>query len=85
MLFVYEQPGLHGMWMKNTLVPLSVAFLDADGRILNIEDMDPQTETVHTARSAAHWALEMNRGWFAKRGIRRGDKVDGLRDVTRRR
>jgi uncharacterized membrane protein (UPF0127 family) len=81
MLFVYERPGAHGMWMKNTLVPLSVAFLDADGRILNIEDMAPQTETVHSARGQALWALEMNQGWFAKRGIRPGDRVEGLRGL----
>lgn len=83
MLFVYEQPGLHAMWMKNTLIPLSVAFLDRDGRIINIEDMEPQTLDAHGATAEASYSLEMNQGWFAKRGIRPGDRVEGLKTLPK--
>jgi uncharacterized membrane protein (UPF0127 family) len=66
------------MWMKNTPVPLSVAFIDEKGRILNIEDMQPLTENAHASRGPAAYSLEMNKGWFAKRGIKAGDRVEGL-------
>jgi uncharacterized membrane protein (UPF0127 family) len=69
MLFVFDQPARHCMWMKNTLLPLSVAFLDDQGRIVNIEDMQPQTEDNHCAAQPAKYALEMNLGWFAGRGL----------------
>jgi uncharacterized membrane protein (UPF0127 family) len=78
MLFTYDQPGLHAMWMRNTHVPLSVAFIDAGGRVINIEDMEPLTETPHAAAAPASFSLEVNRGWFRKRGIRPGDRVEGL-------
>lgn len=78
MLFVYAQPGRWRMWMKNTLIPLSVAFIDAQGRILNVEDMEPQTETPHGAAGSARFALEMNRGWFHRHHVSPGDRVDGL-------
>jgi len=78
MLFVYEREGLWAMWMKNTYIPLSVAFIDRHGTILNIEDMEPLTEESHAARGPAKYALEVNRGWFAKRGIEPGDRVEGL-------
>jgi uncharacterized membrane protein (UPF0127 family) len=78
MLFVYEAEDRHAMWMKNTLVPLSVAFIDRAGRIINIEDMQPQTEDTHMAAARAAFSLEMNRGWFEQRGIKRGDRVQGL-------
>ncbi len=78
MLFVYEQPGYHSMWMKNTLIPLSVAFLDGDGRILNILDMEPKTLDTHMAAGPARYAIETNQGWFARRGIKPGDSVTGL-------
>jgi uncharacterized membrane protein (UPF0127 family) len=81
MLFVYEQEGAHAMWMKNTYVPLSVAFIARDGRILNIEDMQPLTETPHQAAGAAKFALEMNQGWFRKRSIKPGDRVSGLERI----
>lgn len=83
MLFVYEAPGRHAMWMKNTLIPLSVAFLDRDGRILNIEDMEPLTETTHASAGEAWYSLETNRGWFARRGIRPGDRVEGVKGMPR--
>lgn len=78
MIFVYPVPEVTAMWMKNTRVPLSVAFIDAKGRILNIEDMEPFTEDAHASRGPAAYSLEVNRGWFAKRGIRAGDRVEGL-------
>ena len=78
MLFVFPDVAMHGMWMMNTFVPLSVAFLDREGRIINIEDMQPQTQNSHTAAKPAKYALEMNLGWFAKRGIKPGVKVEGL-------
>jgi uncharacterized membrane protein (UPF0127 family) len=81
MLFVYETEGRHAMWMKNTLIPLSVAFIDRSGRIINIEDMQPQTEDAHGARASAAFSLETSQGWFKKRGIKAGDRVQGLERV----
>ena len=78
MLFVFPDVAMHGMWMMNTYVPLSVAFLDREGRIINIEDMQPQTQDSHTAAKPAKYALEMNLGWFAKRNIKPGTKVEGI-------
>jgi uncharacterized membrane protein (UPF0127 family) len=78
MLFVFERPEPLAFWMKNTFVPLSIAFLDADGRILNIEDMAPQTENLHWSRGPSLYALEMRKGWFAERGIKPGDRVGGV-------
>ena len=66
------------MWMKNTYVPLSVAFLDESGAILNIADMQPQTEQSHCSSGPARYALEMNQGWFAQKGIKPGAKIGGL-------
>ena len=78
MLFIFDDASIQCMWMKNTLIPLSVAFLDEQGTILNIEDMQPQTEESHCARGPAPLALEMARGWFAQRGIKPGMKLGGL-------
>jgi uncharacterized membrane protein (UPF0127 family) len=78
MLFIFDDIAHHGMWMMNTFVPLSVAFLDREGTIINIEDMQPQTKNSHRAAKPAKYALEMNLGWFAKRGIKPGAKVEGL-------
>jgi uncharacterized membrane protein (UPF0127 family) len=78
MVFVYPVPEVTAMWMKNTRIPLSVAFIDARGRILNIEDMVPLSEDAHGSKGPAAYALEMNKGWFARRGIRAGDRVEGL-------
>lgn len=83
MLFVFDQEARHCMWMKNTYLPLSVAFLDAAGRILNIEEMQPQTEDNHCAARPARFALEMNAGWFARRGIRAGDTIGGIGKAPR--
>ncbi len=78
MVFLFDQPAAQCMWMKNTLIPLSVAFIADDGRILNIEDMAPQTEDNHCAKKPARFALEMNRGWFSRHGISAGMKISGL-------
>ncbi len=78
MVFVFERDAQHCMWMRNTYIPLSVAFLDAEGRILNIEDMAPQTEDSHCAVAPARFALEMNQGWFAKRGMAPGMTIRGI-------
>ena len=78
MLFVFDSPQPQAFWMKNTYIPLSIAFLGADGRILNIEDMAPRTENTHPSLGAAMYALEMKKGWFAERGIGAGDRVQGL-------
>ncbi|KPF66417.1 hypothetical protein IP84_16505 [beta proteobacterium AAP99] len=78
MVFLFDLRAVHCMWMKNTLIPLSVAFLDDDGVILNIEDMQPQTEKSHCAAKPARFALEMSQGWFKQRGIRPGTRIDGV-------
>ena len=78
MLFVFDEPGYHAMWMKNTPLPLSVAFVDGEGRILNILDMEPHTLDQHMAAGPARFAIETNKGWFAQRRIKPGDKVAGL-------
>ena len=78
MLFVFQNVAYHGMWMRNTYVPLSVAFIDEAGVIINIEDMQPHTRDSHSATSPARYALEMNLGWFRKRGIKSGMKIEGL-------
>ena len=78
MLFVFPRPDRYCMWMRNTVLPLSVAFLDDQGKILNIEDMKPQTEDNHCASQPARFALEMNRGWFADKGIKAGQRLGGL-------
>ena len=78
MLFIFDETTTHCMWMKNTLIPLSVAFLDDAGAIINVEDMQPHSEQSHCARRPARYALEMNRGWFAQRGIKPGLKLGGL-------
>ncbi len=83
MLFVFDRDDQHCMWMRNTYLPLSVAFLDEKGRILNIEDMQPQTEDNHCAAQPARYALEMNIGWFAQRGVKRGDRIGGIEKAPR--
>ena len=78
MLFVFPDVSPHCMWMKNTFVPLSVAFMDEQGTIVSIHDMKPQDETSHCAAKPARFALEMNQGWFAQKGIKPGAKISGL-------
>src|SRR5204862_7941790 len=78
MFFVFPQSEPYCMWMKNTLIPLSVAFLDEKGRIVSVSDMQPQTETSHCAAAPATFALEMPAGWCAKRGIKFGATSQGI-------
>src|SRR5580765_1440880 len=81
MLFVFDEAAVHCMWMKNTLIPLSVAFIDDRGAIVNIADMEPQTEASHCAAQPVRYALEMNRGWFAARGVKPGSRLGGIPGV----
>ena len=78
MLFVFPELGYHSMWMKNTLIPLSVAFIDRDGVILNILDMEPHSLDSHMSAGPALYAIETNVGWFRGKGVKPGDKVTGL-------
>jgi uncharacterized membrane protein (UPF0127 family) len=78
MLFVFPNAARHCMWMRNTHLPLSVAFLDERGRIVNIEDMQPETDASHCASMPARYALEMNLGWFRERGIAPGFALTGI-------
>ena len=75
MLFVYEREERLSFWMKNTRLPLSIAFIDKGGRIVDIQDMEPFSLETHTSAHPATYALEMNRGWFAREGIKVGDFV----------
>jgi len=84
MLFVFEQPAMECMWMKNTLIPLSVAFMDDTGAIINIARMQPQTLDSHCTERPARYALEMEQGWFARNGIRPGAVLLGLDQFKRR-
>jgi len=78
MVFLYRDKSTLCMWMRNTLIPLSVAFMDDDGTIVNIEDMAPRTDASHCAVKPVRFALEMERGWFDKRGLKPGAKIGGL-------
>jgi uncharacterized protein len=78
MLFVFAYTRPQSFWMMNTYIPLSIAFVDEQGVILNITDMQPLTTDPHPSAKPAKYALEMNKGWFAKRGIKAGARIDGL-------
>ncbi|MBK9954200.1 MAG: DUF192 domain-containing protein [Rhodocyclaceae bacterium] len=78
MLFVFDADARHCMWMKNTLLPLAVAFLDGQGRIVNVEEMQPRTEDNHCATKPARYAIEMNAQWFGKRGLGAGTQLLGI-------
>jgi hypothetical protein len=84
MLFVFEESSKHCMWMKNTLIPLSVAFIDDAGIIVTILEMQPHDETSRCATQPARYALEMNQGWFARRGVKPGVKLRGLEKLSPR-
>ena len=77
MLFVFEQPAVQCFWMKNTLLPLTAAFVADDGSIVNLVDMQPQSEANHCSAKPVRFVLEMHQGWFAKRGIQAGFKLGG--------
>jgi uncharacterized protein len=83
MLFVFDQPQPLGFWMKNTYIPLSIAFIDANGTVLNIEDMRPHDVATHWSKGDALYAIEMKQGWFAAKGIAAGAKVSGLPGAAR--
>ena len=75
MIFVFEQPTKQCFWMKNTLLPLTAAFISDDGTIVNLEDMKPQTLDAHCSDKPVRYVLEMNKGWFSKKGIKAGSKL----------
>jgi uncharacterized protein len=77
MLFVFDGLERRCFWMKNTLLPLSIAFIADDGRVVSLADMQPQSEESHCSAEPVRFALEMNQGWFAKRGIKAGFKLKG--------
>lgn len=77
MIFVFQQPGVQCFWMRNTLIPLSAAFIDDSGTIVNIEDMKPQSDDSHCSKKPVRFVLEMNKGWFDKRGLKAGSMIGG--------
>lgn len=77
MLFVFDQPATQCFWMKNTLLPLTAAFVADDGRIVNLVDMAPQSLDSHCSTLPVRFVLEMNLGWFAKKGLKAGDRLSG--------
>ena len=84
MIFVFEETSQQCFWMKNTLLPLTAAFVADDGTIVNMADMKPQTTDSHCSIQPVRYVLEMNQGWFVKKGIKTGSKLGGpLFDVKR--
>lgn len=77
MLFIFERPGQQCFWMKNTLIPLAVAFIADDGTVVNLDEMAPQTLASHCSTRPVRHVLEMNAGWFARKGIKPGSKLSG--------
>jgi uncharacterized membrane protein (UPF0127 family) len=77
MLFAFEEPTTQCFWMRNTLIPLSIAFLADDGTVVNLADMKPQSDESHCSTKPVRYALEMNQGWFAKRGVKPGMRIGG--------
>ncbi|CAA2104665.1 DUF192 domain-containing protein [Variovorax paradoxus] len=77
MIFVFEQPATQCFWMRNTILPLTAAFVADDGRIVNLVDMQPMTENSHCSLEPVRYVLEMNQGWFAKKNIKKGAKIGG--------
>jgi uncharacterized membrane protein (UPF0127 family) len=77
MLFVFEQPSKQCFWMMNTLLPLTAAFIADDGTVVNLADMKPQTTNSHCSAKPVRYVLEMNQGWFSRKGIKAGFKLTG--------
>lgn len=77
MLFVFQQKDRQCFWMRNTLIPLSIAFVEDDGSIVNIADMQPRSDDSHCSAQPVRFALEMEQGWFAKRGVKAGARLSG--------
>ena len=84
MLFIFEKNEPLAFWMRNTYIPLSIAFIDAEGRILNVVEMAPRSDATHPSRGDALYALEMRKGWFAERGVAPGARVTGLPPAAKR-
>ena len=78
MLFVFPWAGRHSFWMKETLLPLSIAFISADGTIINLSEMEANTSFTHAPHGLALYALEMNKGWFEKHGVKPKTRIEGL-------
>ena len=77
MLFVFDQSAVQCFWMRNTLLPLTAAFVSDDGSIVNLADMKPMNDDSHCSKKPVRFVLEMNQGWFAKRNIQAGFKLSG--------
>lgn len=77
MIFIFDRPGKQCFWMKNTLIPLSVAFVEDDGTVVNVDEMKPQTLDPHCSAKPVRFVLEMNTGWFTKRAVKEGFKLTG--------
>ena len=77
MLFVFNRPGVQCFWMRNTLIPLTAAFIADDGTIVNLADMQPQTEDNHCSAKPVRFVLEMNQGWFSKKHVLAGSRLGG--------
>jgi uncharacterized membrane protein (UPF0127 family) len=75
MLFIFERDEVLSFWMKNTLIPLSIAFISADGRIIDIKDMKPLDLSPVKSSRSVRYALEVPQGWFAREGIKTGDRL----------
>ncbi|MGA0572726.1 DUF192 domain-containing protein [Variovorax sp. VNK109] len=84
MLFVFEQPSQQCFWMKNTLIPLTAAFIADDGTIVNLVDMKPQSLDSHCSEKPVRYVLEMNKGWFERKGLKAGFKLGGPIFAARR-
>lgn len=78
MLFVYEAPQIRCYWMRNTLIPLTIAFIGDDGTIISLRDMQPRSERTHCSSKPVRYALEMNQSWFKARGLKPGFKLRGI-------
>jgi uncharacterized membrane protein (UPF0127 family) len=78
MLFIFDQKATHCFWMSNTKIPLAIAFLTDDGKIVNIEEMQAETLNNHCPKTPVRYALEMNRQWFSQRAIGPGNVIQGL-------
>jgi uncharacterized repeat protein (TIGR04076 family) len=77
MLFIFDRPDTQCFWMKNTLIPLTAAFISEDGTIVNLVDMEPQSLQSHCSERPVRFVLEMNQGWFSKKGMKAGTKLSG--------
>ena len=84
MIFVFEQPATQCFWMRNTILPLTAAFVADDGRIVNLVDMKPMSEDSHCSKEPVRFVLEMNQGWFSRKNIKEGSKLGGEFFASRR-